>query len=98
MLLPILRAATHTVRDTHAIGSVADDNLGMFGITEMAMKNADAPLPGAPHHRNSKQGEEPRSLRGRISGSKGPLSEPTRVAPPWWPEPLLMPLFRHWRV
>ena len=50
MLLPILRAATHTVRDTHAIGSVADDNLGMFGITEMAMKIADAPQPGAPHH------------------------------------------------
>jgi hypothetical protein len=43
MLLPILRAATHKVRDTHAIGSVADDNLGMFGITEMAMKIADAP-------------------------------------------------------
>jgi len=57
MLLPILRAATHTVRDTHAIGSVADDNLGMFGITEMAMKIAGAPLPGAPHLRNSKQGK-----------------------------------------
>jgi hypothetical protein len=53
MLLPILRAATHKVRDTHAIGSVADDNLGMFGINEMAMKIADAPppahrIPGTP--------------------------------------------------
>ena len=28
VLLPILRAATHKVRDTHAIGSVADDHLG----------------------------------------------------------------------
>jgi hypothetical protein len=43
MLLPILRAATHNVRDTHAIGSVADDNLGMFGITEMAMMPGSAP-------------------------------------------------------
>ena len=40
LLLPILR---DKVRDTRAIGSVADDNLGMFGITEMAVKIADAP-------------------------------------------------------
>ena len=47
MLLPILRAATHNVRDARAIGSVAADNLGMFGITEMAMKIADAPPPAS---------------------------------------------------
>ena len=33
------------VRDRRAIGSVADENLGMFGITVMAMKIADAPPP-----------------------------------------------------
>jgi hypothetical protein len=32
----------------HAIGSVADDNLGMFGITEMAMK-----LPTRPRQRTA---------------------------------------------
>jgi len=71
MLLPILRAATHTVRDTHAIGSAADDNLGMFGITEMAMKIADAPQPGAPHHRNSKQGKNPEAYMAGSAGAKG---------------------------
>jgi hypothetical protein len=50
---------------------VADDNLGMFGITEMAMKIADAPLPGAPHHRDSKQGKNPEAYMAGSAGAKG---------------------------
>ena len=43
----------------------------MFGITEMAMKIADAPLPGAPHHRNSKQGKNPEAYMAGSAGANG---------------------------
>jgi hypothetical protein len=56
------------------MGSVPMTNLGMFGITEMAMKIADAPPPahrvfGTP----SRVRTRPKSLHDRISRSKGPL-------------------------
>jgi hypothetical protein len=33
------------VRDTHSVGSIGDHDFGVFAITEIAMKDADAVAP-----------------------------------------------------